>query len=441
MKRPQIKLNNLSIIAFLFIALFVTIALSPHKVFITPFSYSTGGYSNFLTYFLYLSDFIVFSLILYTVARNGLKTLRSKSFWVPLLCLLLIFLANISHLLIFNLYWSAKILEFYFLAWAIASLWDDKYRQILISFVIFGLFEVVISILQFHFQHDLGLRRLGESYLNPNIDGVAKIVLHGKRLIRPYGTFPHPNPLSAFLIFALFITIFFRTRAVKPVSKMFYEISLIPLTFGIFLTFSRASLIALIISIVAYIVLLHLGKSLNKRSLLPLVTILLAAVLSFGILRPYLTTRETLNDQGADLRILYNKIGFSMLKSKPIQGFGPGTSMLHMEQFAPRPLQSWEVQPIHNYYLLAVVELGLVGGLALLYAIFFSFLSLIKKTIKKISIPNERIYYRAMLIAIFVSFAILMLFDHYFYTLQQTQLLLWLLVGLIAAEVQTQNHL
>ncbi len=28
-----------------------------------------------------------------------------------------------------------------------------------------------------------------------------------------------------------------------------------------------------------------------------------------------------------------------------------------------------------------------------------------------------------------------MLFDHYFYTLQQTQMLLWIVLGLISAEV------
>ncbi|MBU4337993.1 O-antigen ligase family protein [Patescibacteria group bacterium] len=43
-----------------------------------------------------------------------------------------------------------------------------------------------------------------ESVLSPEIPNVAKIVVDGERIIRAYGTFPHPNVFSGFLILSIF---------------------------------------------------------------------------------------------------------------------------------------------------------------------------------------------------------------------------------------------
>jgi hypothetical protein len=44
--------------------------------------------------------------------------------------------------------------------------------------------------------------------------------------------------------------------------------------------------------------------------------------------------------------------------------------------------------------------------------------------------------YPLMLFSGLISFLILMQFDHYFYTLQQTQLLLWLFLAIISSEMK-----
>ena len=47
---------------------------------------------------------------------------------------------------------------------------------------------------------------------------------------------------------------------------------------------------------------------------------------------------------------------------------------------------------------------------------------------------NEIYIYRVILLSVFAAILILMQFDHYFYTLQQTQLLLWAILGMLTAE-------
>ena len=58
----------------------------------------------------------------------------------------------------------------------------------------------------------MGFWFLGESILGPEIPGVAKIVVAGGKILRAYGTFPHPNILAAFLLLGLFSSYYFLFR-------------------------------------------------------------------------------------------------------------------------------------------------------------------------------------------------------------------------------------
>ena len=117
-----------------------------------------------------------------------------------------------------------------------------------------------------------------------------------------------------------------------------------------------------------------------------------------------------------------------------------GESLLHMEQYSPIALEAWQIQPIHNYFLLSAAELGILGALILIW-ILISHLSGIWGLFRnsKFEIRNsESSNYRLLLFTILLCFLVLMQFDHYFYTLQQTQMLLWIILGLIAAETSNR---
>jgi O-antigen ligase len=126
-----------------------------------------------------------------------------------------------------------------------------------------------------------------------------------------------------------------------------------------------------------------------------------------------------------------------MIKDNPLFGVGAGESVLHMEQYTNVKLEPWQKQPIHNYFLLSAAEIGIPGVLILIW-IFLSHLKSLIFNLKS-SKDFQLTAYNLLLIAILSTFLVLMLFDHYFYTLQQTQLLLWITLGVIAA--QSKNHL
>ena len=76
----------------------------------------------------------------------------------------------------------------------------------LIKLLVFTMgFQAIIGILQFSFQSDLGLSFLGENLLNKYNPQVAKFFYKETAILRSYGTFPHPNIFSAYLLISVLL--------------------------------------------------------------------------------------------------------------------------------------------------------------------------------------------------------------------------------------------
>jgi O-antigen ligase len=107
----------------------------------------------------------------------------------------------------------------------------------------------------------------------------------------------------------------------------------------------------------------------------------------------------------------------TLIAERPIIGVGEGNYILGLIESPSFPKLSWWLQPAHNIFLLTFSETGLVGlG-------FFVFLLLV--VTKKIVLKRERKLLAAFAFVILTGF-----FDHYWITLQQTQVLLAILLGL-----------
>src|SRR3989338_9422288 len=79
-----------------------------------------------------------------------------------------------------------------------------------------GLFQSLIAIAQFLKQSAIGLRFLGESVIAPDMEGVAVFYNSvGEKVMRAYGTTPHPNILAAYLLLGLFAIYYLLLRQQK----------------------------------------------------------------------------------------------------------------------------------------------------------------------------------------------------------------------------------
>lgn len=89
---------------------------------------------------------------------------------------------------------------------------------------VYGAIQSMIGFGQFVLQRDLGLAVFGESVLSPLNRDVARTFIEGGRLLRAYGTFPHPNILAAFLVLSLlslyYLFINFKKKSILRISDI-----------------------------------------------------------------------------------------------------------------------------------------------------------------------------------------------------------------------------
>lgn len=436
-------LNKTNLAQICFLLLLFSIFFPIRHTFLTPSAYILGQYSDFTSFSLYLSDIlliITWFLVILPRGELGTKRLIPNSYILILIIWLILdliwhFKTN-SNLNYYNALKYAELIVACGTAYHVFRKTSIK-SLFLNVFVIFSSVESILALWQFAIQKSIGgfLHRLGESIIAPNIANVAKIVSSGTTYIRGYGTFPHPNLLSAFLITGIFILLYQILTETKLKYRFFYILGLFINILGLTVSFSRAGYIALAFGLVLFFgFLIFFDTAIGKmRVWLTILYVALALATSFIIFKPFLITRETISDDAVSARLTYAQIGGRMIKANPLFGVGIGESVLHMQQYSLAHLQPWEIQPIHNYFVLAVAELGLPG--ALIFILIF--LSLLFGLIKKLRQLSDftLVTYNLSLITILCSFLVLMQFDHYFYTLEQTQMLLWIMLGIITAEI------
>lgn len=416
--------------------LFLFSLFSPIRhVFFTKTAYITGSYSDFTSFSLYLSDIALLFLIILFYRRIKLYYNILLPICLTFWLIIQIFILNKPN---FNLTtWNIlKLIEFIVAYGTFIAIFRENQLKTLFLriFCWFGAGESLISLAQFLKNSSIGFKFFGESILGPNIPGVAKLVVEGERHIRGYGTFPHPNVLSAFLVTSTVLLVFYYIHSVSRQTKLINGILLVINLLGLTLTFSRAAYLAFVIGILVLFTGL-LFKRYKIKQILPVVFILLSSFIAFAaVFKPFLVSRATISDQAVLERGFYNHIGWKMITSNPIIGIGAGQSIISTQKFSPITLEPWQFQPIHNYFLLSAVEWGIVG-----FLLFIAWLVIhVKHLITGyLSINTEEIPQSTIipLIAILTSFLVLMQFDHYFFTLQQGQLLFWIIFAAIAANI------
>jgi len=103
-----------------------------------------------------------------------------------------------------------------------------------------------------------------------------------------------------------------------------------------------------------------------------------------------------------------------------------------MQNYTADKLSPWLFQPVHNVFLLAANELGVIGGLLLPAIPVFLFYLLIRKVTRGGEDEREK-QFGHILIAMLAGIITVALFDHYFFTIYAGQVLIFLYLGLAGA--------
>jgi O-antigen ligase len=373
------------------------------------------------------------------IEKSLLNFIKSnKLLWFLVIYLLLnTFLISMDPFI--SLYNSLRILEVLILFLILTEITaSQKYWQKILAVIFFsGIAQSIIALFQFLFQKSLGLKYLGESFLSPQILGVAKLEVNGEKFVRAYGTFPHPNLLGIFLFLSLILGIYLflnRKKLLISLNRLYLLGGIALILIGILVTFSRS--IWFITFLLGLLLVLRYSQNLIrpdfklKNSVLYIAVTFFFFLIIFGIFYQFIYSRicyQNCQDQSLILRQKYSNFSQQIIQNNSLLGIGMGQFSSYFETVNPYNLDKWDIQPVHNMYLLITSEVGLIG-LALILLFF-------------LNKADFRFFKNPLSAFLFLAFLIIAFFDHYFWTLPQGQFILWLTLALLVSWGKMRNSI
>ena len=366
-----------------------------------------------------------------------------------------------------------------------------NYLKLIYAFLAGAVVQASLGIWQFLAQATFASKWLGLAAHPAEVGGSSVIeTLDGGRWLRAYGGLDHPNVFGGFLSVSLLLIVYLMLRnetgkkisnfqiqisnkIQNPKSKIqnyvFYSLFLILLT-ALFFTFSRGAWAGFIAG--SIIILVFKLWQRDKSSLRQLFTLAAASAVLVSVLfinyQDLATTRLSNN---ARLEIKSNlertasyKDGIAIIKDRWLVGVGIGGYTLALVKLYPAE-PSWFYQPTHNTFLLVFAETGIVGLILFICIIGFLLISndelLISNRILNDQLPDEvsnkpyfwklirnlkleirnwfrtkRNFYK---LPIIIALVVMMLADHYYWSLHFGVLFFWFLLGL-AARIEKAEH-
>lgn len=358
---------------------------------------------DYLSPTIYLTDILIISLLIVSVINK--TWYKRKNFWI--LIVGLIAFALINSLSASNpagalLKWgkvAELVLLFFYTSYS-----SKEIRSVVVQTIPFSIiFFAAIGFAQIVLQRTIGgpFYWLGERSFTAMTPGIALYNFLGKLFLGPYSTFPHPNVFGAYMFVASYILIVLKNR------KSFFDYFAILI--GLVAAILSGSM-AVYIGMFVVFILMFTGKVVKK--FLKLMTIG-AILLSFAFLliSPKLSPQHFSESIGRRLSLA--RVSAYMVSKEPLFGIGLNNFVVNLPVYASKDPSLWVLQPVHNIFLLTFVETGIVGLLLLGY--------LLHKSLRK----------KSYLVLSLVFVIVTGLFDHYWLTLQQPQILFALLVGLL----------
>ncbi len=416
-------IKKLQQLLFCFLVVLLPSQLGLH--FWPSWSYVFGTRVDYLSPTLHVTDvliLVILSLAIPSFVGYWKRKLSGKTVLVVILTGMFI-AVNICFSVspAVSVYKWAKFLEMGLLAaWIIKKGWLHLSGRVLTFLLgVAVLWSSVLAIWQFVIQRSVGgwWYFLGERTFNQLTPGIANAFFSGQLVLRPYGTFSHPNVLASFLgLTLLFLdAVFLREKHVKYQSSVLHWVFLrVVLILGhtaLFLSLSRTVVSAYLLAL--FILVFWCVK--KKHFLVVLAMLVIVGYLVIG--QRLLAIR--IETEPFWIRMEFLEATWKSFLAAPVFGNGLGVSPLAVKaqdiSFALRN------QPPHSVFLIILVETGLVG-------LFFSFIAIGKRLA---DFWKRFICFETLPIAMAVFILMTGSADHYWLTLQQGMLSLVVVSGMV----------
>ena len=324
-------------------------------------------------------------------------------------------------------YFSGKLVLVLGLFWVVKKI-EFSWKKLLVTLLIVGALQGALAVGQFLLQDTFSSKWLGMSAHQAAQGGASVLESISGRWLRAYGSFPHPNILGGYLAIILLIIIIQNTNKSQKISInkyfMLYVACYMIIFLGLIVSFSRS---AWLVFTVGFLGIFFMFKE-KRNELVKVGFVFLGVVLiwmsAFSPLFLARTQGEArLEKKSVTDRVEYVAQAQELIREHFWLGVGAGNYTNAVHEKNPQK-KIWEIQPVHNVFLLVWAELGLVGLTLWLVFLGSVFLMGYKKN-------------KIFTLVLYASCFMLYVLDHWLWTSHFGLLFFFLLLGLILREEKT----
>lgn len=372
--------------------------------FFMNFSYIHGVRIDYLAPALYTTDIIFFALLI-VFFRQIIAYIQAHSRETCVLCVLIAVSISLTMHQFWALYSVLKLIQIVCLFVIFSSIRLSS-NEILTTFGLSSVVQLFLTLVQFAQKSSLqgAFYYIGERYMTVSTPGIAKASFFGEEILRPYGTFSHPNSLGGFfLLMYSFVMLMPSKSILKPIVLGLCAMLVL-------ISFSKLAIFTFVIINIGYFI-FHYSKKCTICTISRFTLLLVVAAI-------FLHTQS--DPLSLQKRISLFTQGISVIKDNLLFGTGFGHHLYAQADF-PSTYSYFFLQPVHNIFILFVMQAGvIVSGIIFFY---------LWKHLRKHAVQIRK-YGGYMICVILLTGA----GDHYWITLQQNMLLLGTLWGLMIGQ-------
>ncbi|KKS31389.1 hypothetical protein A2380_02555 [candidate division WWE3 bacterium RIFOXYB1_FULL_43_24] len=394
-------MKKIIISKILFFALIAVLPVNLGKHFEFSGSYVYGNLVDYLVPTLYVQDILALALLIAIIFEKKKISLHGPVKKLGIF-LGILFLSSLVASRTLPSLWFLFRVFLYSMAAVYAYFWIDLKKDAYVSQKIIiaqFLFISLLAITQFFIKGSVfdNYLFLGEQPYSTSTPLITKEFFFGATILPPMGLFRHPNILAGYLAVMLILTIFWIPRS---------KLSLVSFCLGLvafIMTFSLFTWGALFLTLVLYKILPD-KKHIMYFYLFVTSLILLIPFFPFSYDSASFYRRDSL--LGASYRIA---------GEFPVLGVGANNFTSYVDDYQVTDDIRF-TQPVHNVFALILAESGVFAFILFLLIFFEAYAGVFRKK----AVP------------MFLCMSVLLLlmsFDHYFWTMHQTLLLLFLVMG------------
>jgi O-antigen ligase len=393
-------------ILFYLLILILPINLGLH--FVGGEAFIGGKLIDYLVPTVYLQDLLVLALLLLNL-RKVVKAFsqESKFLWWFLFALFLSTLNPVFFTISLSMFFRTLLYTLLMVYVKSTFNYEKDFLGVVKALALTILLLSLLAILQWRKQGAVFENYLffGEQPYSLATPGINVENYFGVARVPPYGTFRHPNVFAGYLSIILILLLAFMRK------NTFLKAVFILGTVTLFFTLSKFAWLSFLFAIIFWFLLKQRSKAVSW------IIALFFCIFAFSFTLPLWRGISLINDhpsyyRRADLL----ESSYQLFKIKPLFGVGYGTSTAYIDHYLPPKNDIRFAQPPHNIFVLILVEAGIFAFIS--YLLFFT---------EKLRLAKAK----PLLLLSLLQVLFLGSFDHYFFTMHQTHLLLWLILGFI----------